>query len=302
MQLRRADFADLAYFLQIARHRSFRRAGLELGVGASGLSHAIRGLEERLGVRLLNRTSRSVTLTAAGEALQASIAEAFDTIGGAVEGLNRYRDVPMGRIRLSVPTDAADHLIAPVLPDFLDRYPGIELELSVSNRMIDVVDSGFDAGIRYGGTAPEDMVALRVSADFQWIVVAAPAYLARKPAPEHPRDLAAHDCVRVRIGDDSIYQWEFERAGEALDVEAPGNLTVDDGRLGLAAVLQGRGLMYVSEHMARPHLDAGRLAKVLEDWAPIGSGFHVYYSSRRQVPTALRLFIEHIRERRPLGL
>lgn len=302
MQLRRADFADLAYFLEIARHRSFRRASLELGVGASGLSHAMRGLEERLGVRLLNRTSRSVTLTAAGEALQAAITDPFEKIGGAVEVLNRYRDAPMGRIRLSVPTDAADHLIAPVLPEFLRLYPAIEVEISVSNRMIDVVDGGFDAGVRHGGTVPEDMIALRVSADLRWIVVGSPAYLAAKGAPAHPRDLAAHDCVRIRIGDDSIYRWEFERDGETIEVETPGALTVDDGRLGLSAVLQGQGLMYVNEPMVRADLDAGRLITVLDDWAPVGSGFHVYYSSRRQVPTALRLLIEHLRERRPLGL
>jgi DNA-binding transcriptional LysR family regulator len=302
MQFRRADFADLAYFLEIARHRSFRRAGLELGVGASGLSHAIRGLEERLGVRLLNRTSRSVTLTAAGEALQAAIIEPFEKIGGALELLNRYRDAPMGRIKLSVPTDAADHLVGPVLPEFLQRYPDIEVEISVSNRMIDVVDGGFDAGIRYGGIVPEDMIALRLSADLRWIVVGAPAYLAARTRPEHPRDLAGHDCVRIRVGDDSIYRWEFERDGETVEIETPGSLTVDDGRLGLAAVRKGVGLMYVNEPMVRDDLQAGRLVTVLDDWGSVGSGFHVYYSSRRQVPTALRLLIEHIRERRPLGL
>lgn len=301
MQFRRSDFADLTYFLEIARQRSFRRAGLELGVGASALSHAMRGLEARLGVRLLNRTSRSVTLTAAGEALQARIADPFDEIGRAAEALNRFRDTPTGRVRLSVPTDAADHLIAPVLPDFLRRYPDIEIEISVSNRMIDVVHGGFDAGVRHGGTVPEDMVALRLSADFRWIVVGAPAYLAARGRPQHPDDLAGHECVRIRIGDDRIYRWEFERGDETLAVEAPGGLTVDEGELGLAAVRAGHGLMYVSEPMVRADLEAGRLEAVLGDWGPVGS-FHVYYSSRRQVPTALRLFIDHIRERRPLGL
>src|SRR3954468_50994 len=174
MQFRRSDFANLSYFLEIAKHRNFRRAGLELGLSASALSHSLRDLEEHLGVRLLNRTSRSVTLTAAGEALQAAIQRPFNDIGLALEVVNRFRDAPMGRIRLSVPNDAADHLLAPILPTFAARYPDVQLEVSVSNRMIDVVEAGFDAGIRYGGTAPEDMVAQRLSADIRWMVVAAP--------------------------------------------------------------------------------------------------------------------------------
>ncbi|CAN7592667.1 LysR family transcriptional regulator [Phenylobacterium sp. LjRoot164] len=302
MQFRRSDFADLSYFLAIARHRNFRKAGLELGLSASALSHALRGLEERLGVRLFNRTSRSVTLTAAGEALQAAIEDPFSEIGRAVEVVNRFRDAPMGRVRLSVPNDAADHLVAPVLPIFVERYPDIELEVSVSNRMIDVVEGGYDAGIRYGGTVPEDMIAQRLSADIRWIVVAAPAYLERFGAPEHPNDLLSHRCIRIRIGDESIYRWEFEKGQEKLAVSAPGSLIVDDGRLGVAAALQGAGLMYVADTMVREQLADGRLQTVLDDWAPVDGGYHIYYSSRRQVPGALRLFIDLVREIRPLGL
>jgi DNA-binding transcriptional LysR family regulator len=302
MQFRRSDFADLTYFLEIAKHRNFRRAGLELGVSASALSHALRGLEERLGVRLLNRTSRSVTLTAAGEALQAAITEPFEEIGQALDVVNRFRDAPMGRIRLSVPTEAADHLVGPVMATFLERYPDVEIELSVSNRMIDVVDGGFDAGIRYGGTAPADMVAQRLSAKIRWLVVAAPAYLERYGAPVHPNDLLKHRCVRIRIGDESVYRWEFEREGEDVAVNVPGALIVDQGQVGLAAVRDGAALMYVPEPMVRQALDDGVLKTVLDDWAPLGPGFHIYYSSRRQVPAALRLFIDLVRELRPLGL
>lgn len=302
MQLRRSDFADLTYFLEIAKHRSFRRAALELGVGASALSHAMRSLEERLGVRLLNRTSRSVTLTAAGEALQASIGEPFGAIERAVDVLNRYRSEPMGRVRLSVPTDAAAHLVAPIIGVFLTRYPEVEIEISVSNRMIDVVDGGFDAGIRYGGTVPDDMIAQRLSADIHWMVVASPAYIAAHGAPQHPNDLLAHRCVRIRIGDDRIYRWEFERDGETLEIDVPGSLLVDDGVVGLAAVRQGAGLMYVAQAMVREELAAGTLVRVLADWSPVSPGYQVYYSSRRQVPNALRLFIELVRELRPLGL
>lgn len=302
MQFRRSDFADLSYFLEIAKHRNFRRAGLELGISASALSHALRGLEERLGVRLLNRTSRSVTLTAAGEALRSAILEPFAEIGRAVDVLNRYRDAPMGRVRLSVPTEAADHLVGPILATFLERYPDVEIEIAVSNRMIDVIDSGYDAGIRYGGTVPEDMVAQRLSADIRWLVVAAPAYVAQFGAPAHPNDLQAHRCIRIRIGDDRIYRWEFERGDEQLEVDVPGALIVDQGQVGLAAVKQGAGLMYVAEPMVRQALLDGMLRTVLEDWAPLGPGFHIYYSSRRQVPAALRLFIDLVRELRPLGL
>jgi DNA-binding transcriptional LysR family regulator len=302
MQFRRSDFADLSYFLEIAKHRNFRRAGLELGLSASALSHALRGLEERLGVRLFNRTSRSVTLTAAGEALQAAIQSPFSQIGQALDVVNRFRDAPMGRVRLSVPNDAADHLVAPVLPTFVERYPDIELEVSVSNRMIDVIESGYDAGIRYGGTVPEDMIAQRLSADIRWIVVGAPAYLERFGAPAHPNELLAHRCIRIRIGDESIYRWEFERGAEQLAIPAPGSLIVDDGRLGVATAMRGAGLMYVADTMVREELARGQLRTVLDEWAPVAGGYHIYYSSRRQVPSALRLFIELVREMHPLGL
>jgi DNA-binding transcriptional LysR family regulator len=302
VQFRRSDFADLTYFLEIAKHRSFRRAGLELGVSASALSHALRGLEERLGVRLLNRTSRSVTLTAAGEALQGAVQHPFDQIGQAMEVVNRFRDAPMGRVRLSVPNDAADHLIAPVMSQFVERYPDIEIEISVSNRLIDVIEGGFDAGIRFGGTVPEDMIAQRLSADIRWIVVAAPAYLERFGTPAHPNDLQAHRCIRIRIGDDSVYRWEFEQGDEHLEISAPGSMIVDDGRLGVAAACDGAGLMYAADTMVRNQLASGALQVVLDKWAPTGGGYHIYYSSRRHVPAGLRLFIELVRELKPLGL
>jgi DNA-binding transcriptional LysR family regulator len=301
VQFRRSDLADLSYFLEIAKHRNFRRAGLELGVSASALSHALRGLEERLGVRLLNRTSRSVTLTAAGEALQAAILEPFDEIGRAVDVLNRFRDAPMGRVRLSVPTEAANFLVAPVLPTFLERYPEVEIEVSVSNRMIDVVEGGFDAGIRYGGTVPEDMIAQRLAPDFRWVVVAAPAYLERFGRPTHPDDLHHHCGVRIRTGDDRIYRWEFERGEEELAVDVPGSLTVDQGQVALTAVKHGSALMYVPDFLVVQAVKDGVLTTVLDDWAASGPGFHIYCSSRRQLPAALRLFIDLVRELRPLG-
>lgn len=302
MQFRRSDLTDLSYFLELARHLNFRRAGLELGISASALSHAVRGFEERLGVRLLNRTTRSVTLTAAGEALHAAVVGPFDEIGRAVDVVNRFRDAPMGRVKLSVPTEAATFLIGPVMATFLERYPDVEIEISISNRMIDVIGSGFDAGIRYGGTVPEDMVAQRLSRDVRWLVVAAPSYLERYGVPTHPNDLLNHRCIRIRIGDDRIYRWEFERGSEKLEVSAPGSLLVNQGVVGLAVVREGAGLMYVCDPMVRDLIDQGVLRTVLDDWAPMGPGFHIYYSSRRQMPAALRLFIELVRELRPMGL
>jgi DNA-binding transcriptional LysR family regulator len=302
MRIRRSDLADLASFLEIARQRNFRRAGLELGVSASALSHALKGLEERLGVRLLNRTSRSVTLTAAGEALRDAVADHFDQIGEAVDGLNRYRDGATGRVRVNVPTEAADHLVAPVLGAFLERYPQVEIEICVSNRMVDVVEGGFDAGIRYGGTVPEDMVAQRLSADIRWLVVGAPSYFERFGEPAHPGELQQHRCIRIRTGEDRIYRWEFERGSESLSVDAPGALVVDYGRVALAAVTSGAGLMYGPEPMFADALRAGALRGALAEWAPLGPGFHIYYSSRRQVPAALRLFVDLVREMKPLGL
>jgi DNA-binding transcriptional LysR family regulator len=302
MQFGRSDLADFAYFLAIAKHRSFRRAGLELGVSASALSHAIKGLEARLSIRLFNRTNRSVTLTAAGEQLQAAINSPFDAIGQAVEDLNRFRDGPSGRIRLNVPSDAATLLLDPVLPVFVDRYPDVEIDIAVNNHMIDVIESGFDAGIRYGGTVPEDMIAQRLSADIRWIVAGSTAYLERFGTPQHPDDLERHRCLRFRLGDERMYRWEFERGGEEIRVAVPGALTLDETRLILALMAGGAGLMYAPEPVLEPFLKARTARLVLEEWAPLGPGFHIYYPSRRQVPGGLRLLIDLIREMRPLGL
>ncbi len=301
MQPNRADFADLNYFLAIARHRSFRRAGLELGISASAVSHALKALETRLGVRLLNRTNRSVTLTAAGEALQAAIAAPFDAIGQAMEILNRFRDAPGGRVRLNVPEDAATLLLGPVLPTFAERYPHIDVDVSVNNRLVDVTEGGFDAGIRYGGTVPEDMVAQRLSPDIRWVVAGSPAYLARHGVPAHPRDLAGHRCIRIRLGNDRIYDWEFERDGEEIAVPTPGAFTIDQTGMACALAVGGAGLMYAAEPVVAPLVAQGALAIVLDDWLPMGPGFHLYYSGRHHVPMGLRLLVEVIRELRPLG-
>jgi DNA-binding transcriptional LysR family regulator len=302
MQLSRTDLADFSYFIAIAKHRSFRRAGLELGVSASALSHSLKGLETRLGVRLLNRTNRSVTLTAAGEELLAAIEAPFGAIGSAVEALNRYRDEPSGRIRLNVLEHASSLLLGPVLPTFVERYPEIQLDVAVSNHLVDVIAEGADAGIRYGGTVPEDMIAQRLSTDIRWVVAGAPAYLDRFGIPRHPGDLLGHRCLRIRLGNDSLYHWEFERDGEALAINVPGAITIDETQFALSLATGGAALAYLPQPCVAPLVRDGALRIVLEDWAPMGAGFHIYYSGRRQLPTGLRLLIDLIREMRPLGL
>ncbi|EPB6468099.1 LysR family transcriptional regulator [Cronobacter dublinensis] len=302
MQTSRTDIADLIYFLAIARHRSFTRAAVESGVSASALSHALKGLETRLGVRLFNRTTKSVTLTAAGEVLVQAILKPFEAIDDALESLNQFRDSPGGRIRINAAVEAANLLLAPVMPAFMDRYPHVEIDIVASNRMVDVTEAGFDAGIRYGGTVPEDMIARRLSADIRWVIAASPDYLARYGTPAHPEDLLHHRCVSNRLGDDRIYRWELERDGETLQITVPTSVTVNQAETGLVAVLGGAGLMYFPEPLVAPYVNDGRLTLVLTDWSVREDGFYIYYSGRRQLPTGLRLLIEFIQEVRPLGL
>lgn len=301
MQLNRTDLADFLYFLAIARHRSFRRAALEMGVTTSALSHAITALEARRGVRLLNRTTRSVTLTVAGEELKASIEAPLAAVSEAAENLNRFRDLPAGRVRINVLEDAVPLLLDPVMPAFVERYPEVEVDISVSNRLVDVIEGGFDAGIRYGGTVPEDMIAQRLSPDIRWLAAASPSYLERYGTPLTPHDLQDHRCVRIRLGNDQLYQWEFEQDEKTVAIATPGPLTVDASHASIGLGLGGIGIIYGAEPVLRPHIETGALTVVLSDWAAMGSGFHAYYSSRRQVPTALRLLIDLIREMRPLA-
>ena len=188
------------------------------------------------------------------------------------------------------------------MPAFMDRYPDIEIDIVASNRMVDVTDAGFDAGIRYGGTVPEDMVARRLSADIRWVIAASPDYLERYGTPEHPDDLLHHRCISNRLGADRIYRWDLERDGETYQITVPGSVTVNQAETGLVAVLGGAGLMYFPEPLVAPYVKDGRLRLVLTEWSPLEEGFYIYYSSRRQLPTGLRLLIEFIQEARPLGL
>lgn len=265
--------------------------------------HACRRPREyRERAKDLGGTNRSVTLTAAGEELQAALMTPFEAIGAAAESLNRFRDAPAGRIRLNVPSDAANLLLGPVLPTFIDRYPDVQIDLAVSNHLIDVIEGGFDAGIRYGGTVPEDMIAQRLSADIGWVVAGSPQYLDRFGIPKHPNDLQHHRCLRFRLGDERVYRWEFDCNGEQITIDVPGSITLDDSRSIVALLLGGAGLMYGPEPLLAPLVKAGAVRLVLENWTSPGPGFHIYYSSHRQVPVGLRLLIDLIRELQPLGL
>ena len=241
-----------------------------------------------------------MTLTAAGEDLHAQFTAPFDAIGNAVEGLNRYRDEPAGRISLNVLEHASALLLVPVLPVFVERYPGIAVDVTVTNHLVDVVAQGADAGIRWGGTVPEDMIAQRLSRDIRWVVVASPAYLERHGTPSHPRDLPDHRCLRIRLGNESIYHWEFEKGGEeAIAVDVPGAITLDQTQFAIDLASAGTALAYLPEPSVAPLLQAGRLELVLADWASMGPGFHIYYPGRRQLPVGLRLLIDLIRQMQP---
>jgi DNA-binding transcriptional LysR family regulator len=232
MAFSRGDLADLNVFAVVARNRSFRRAGAELGLSTSALSHAMRNLEGRLGVGLLNRNSRSVTPTHAGEALLESLELGFQHIGDALERLNQFREKPTGRLRLNVPRDAVDLLLRPVLPEYMRMYPEMELEITVDDNFVDIVAGGYDAGIRHGGTVAEDMIAMNLGPLLRWIVVGAPGYLRQHGIPKMPEDIREHSCIRMRCHE-AIYKWEFEKDGDARIVDAPGPLIVND--LDLAA-------------------------------------------------------------------
>ncbi|TCM07396.1 LysR family transcriptional regulator [Sphingomonas sp. PP-CC-3G-468] len=301
MLVTRTNLNDLAYFLAIARHRNLRRAGLELGVSASAVSHALKSFEERAGVRLINRTNRSVTLTSAGKALEKSVSGSFADLGAALDNLDQLRATPGGKIRINAVIDAVTLVLGPVLAELSCRHPDIEVDLVSSNRIVDVVGEGFDAGVRYGGTVPEDMIAQRLSADLRWVVAASPGYLERHGTPTHPNELKQHRCLGVRLGDDSIYRWEFEGPDGDFDVSIKSAMTADDSRSTLAMALNGGGLTFGLEALFAKHVADGSLRLVLTEWATTGPGFYLYYSGRRQVPAGLRALLAVAGEIKPLG-
>ncbi|ASK96812.1 LysR family transcriptional regulator [Xanthomonas campestris pv. merremiae] len=292
---KKTDLSDLDAFVAIARAGGFRRAAMLRGVSGSALSHTMRGLEERLGVRLFHRTNRSISLTAAGEMLLTELEPRFLGISDAVERLAHFRERPAGRVRVTTLADASRLVIAPKLPGFMAAYPDIEVEIDVNDHFVDMVAQGFDVGIRYGGTVPEDMIASRLTEDLDWIVVGSPAYLDAHGRPRRPDDLMLHQCIRIRTGREVILPWELGSKDIEVVVNVPGLLTVGDSELSIQMAIAGRGLFYCLKRRVQAELDSGALEWVLQDWISPGPGFHAYYVSHRQVPSALRAFVDFMR-------
>lgn len=300
--MHRGDFAVLTAFIAVADHLSFRAAASRLGVTPSALSHSMRQLEERLGVRLLHRTTRSVSLTDAGLRLLERLRPAIGQITSALEDLNRERTRPFGRLRIYVTHMAAAAVIAPVWERFLSTYPDVHLELHVSEASVDIVAMGYDAGIGPQDRAAADMIAVRVMGPVKVAVVGAPSYFVRRRRPRTPDDLAGHNCVQYRRGaDGTVFEWPFERNGKSRKISVNGRIMVNNPDLAVRAAVDRLGIAYTIEAQAEPFLRSGQLVRVLEDWSPSFEGLFLYYPGHRQVPAALRALIDMIRTARDPG-
>lgn len=294
----RENLDDLLAFLAVARERSFTRAAAKLGVSQSALSHTIRGLETRLGLRLLTRTTRSVSPTEAGERLLQNLGPHFEEIEAELEALGELRDKPAGTIRITAIEHAADTVLWPTLTRLLPRYPDIKVEIVIDYGLTDIVAQRYDAGVRLGEQVAMGMIALRIGPDMRMAVVGAPSYFARRPPPKTPQDLTGHNCINLRLPTHGgLYAWEFEKAGRELKVRVEGQLVFNGTGPMLNAALAGFGLAYVPEDLTRPHLARGKLKRVLEDWCPSFPGYHLYYPSRRQHSRAFALLVDALRHR-----
>jgi DNA-binding transcriptional LysR family regulator len=293
--MQRTSANDLATFLAIARHRSFRKAADQLGVTPSALSHTLRSLEELLGVRLLNRTTRSVALTEAGEQLRARLAPAFRDIDDAIEDLNTFRDTPAGTLRINAGRASAEFILLPIVTRFLAAYPSVKVEIVIDNAIVDIVSEGFDAGVRFGEVLAQDMIAMPLGPPQRSAYVASPEFFRRYPKPKTPNDLKNMPCIGFRFASGRYYAWEFQRGGTKLSVEVDGRLTVGEHALVIRAALDGVGIGFVLEAQVEELIAQGRLVRVLEDWCPSYEGYYFYYPSRRHVPATLRAFIDFVK-------
>ena len=301
--MRGTEFAEMTAFVAIAERCSFAKAATHLGVARSTLSQNIRALEERLRVRLLNRTTRSVSLTEAGEQLLARVRPALGELAAAANELKGSRQGPTGLLRLAVQPPVASFLMGPLLGQFLSKYPGIRLDISVVKMPANIFSEGFDAGIRFGEQVERDMIAMRVTGEARFVVVASPEYLARFSVPRTPQDLQNHNCIRNRLPNGAIFGWEFEKNGRSIHAKVEGTLIVDDIDLSIHAALSGVGLAYLLYDYIAPHVASGQLVPLLEDCSPRMSGFFLYHSSRRQVTEPLRALIDFLKtETRRRGL
>ena len=295
----RENLNDLLAFLAVARDRSFTKAAAKLGVSRSALSHTLRGLEARIGLRLLTRTTRSVSPTAAGERLLQSVGPRIDEIEAELEALSELRDKPAGTIRITAHEHAFSAVLLPALSKFLPQYPDINVEISIDYGLTDIVAQRYDAGVRSGGQVAKEMIAVRIGPDIRMAVVGAPSYFAKRPPPKKPQDLTGHNCINLRLPTyGGLYAWEFAKGGRELRVRVEGQFVLDGTNPMLNAALTGLGLAYVPEDLVRPYVDQGALKRVLEDWCPPNSGYHLYYPSRRQTAPAFALLVDALRYRK----
>jgi DNA-binding transcriptional LysR family regulator len=296
--MRREELGDLTAFLAIAEERSFTRAAARLGSSQSALSHTIRRLEARLGLRLLTRTTRSVAPTEAGARLIETLRPAFDEIDSQLAALSELRDRPAGLVRITATKHSAETVLWPALARLLPRYPDVRVEISVDSALTDIVAQRFDAGVRLGEQVAKDMVAVRIGPEMRMAVVGSPAYFEHRPPPATPAELTGHDCINLRLPTlGGLYAWEFERDGRALNVRVDGRLVFNDSAMVLRAALAGMGLACVLEDMAAAEIADGRLIRVLGDWCPPFAGYHLYYPSRRQPTPAFSVLLEALRHR-----
>jgi DNA-binding transcriptional LysR family regulator len=296
--MQRGNLDDLLAFVAVGRDRSFTKAAAKLGVSQSALSHTIRQLEARLGVRLLTRTTRSVSPTEAGERLLHALAPRFEEIEAELAALSELREKPAGTIRITATEYAVDTILWPKLAKFLRQYPDIKVEMFIDNALTDIVAQRYDAGVRAGEQVAKDMIAVRIGPDLRMAVVGAPSYFKIRSEPKKPQDLIGHNCINLRLQTHGgLYAWEFEKSGRELKVRVEGQLVFNGSAQMLNAALAGFGLAYVPEDLAQPHLAKGRLTRVLEDWCQPYSGYHLYYPSRRQSSAAFTLLVDALRHR-----
>lgn len=296
--MRRENVSDLLAFLAVARERSFTKAGKKLGVSQSALSHTVRALEARLGLRLLTRTTRSVSPTQAGERLLLTVGQRFEEIEAELQALSELRDKPAGTVRITATENAADTVLFPKLSKFLPNYPDIKVEIVIDYGLTDIVAQRYDAGVRSGEQVAKDMIAVRIGPDMRMAIVGAPSYFEKRPIPEKPQDLAEHNCINLRLPiHGGLYAWEFEKGGRELRARVEGQLVLNATGPMLSAALAGLGLAYVPEDMAQPHIAEGRLKRVLDDWCEPYPGYHLYYPSRRKSSQAFALLVEALRYR-----
>jgi DNA-binding transcriptional LysR family regulator len=286
---------SLDAFAAVIRSGGFRAAAAERGISSSALSQTVAGLEATLGIRLLNRTTRSVAPTEAGARLLERLAPALEDIRLAVDDLDQLRDSPSGSVRINAPGPAADHVLCPLAFDFMRRHPQVKVEIISDAAIVDIVARGFDAGVRFGRQVAKDMIAVPLGPALRYAIVAAPAYLAARGVPATPQDLLRHDCIRRRFPGGTLATWHFAKDGEALDVTPEGRLTLSSAHQELQAALAGQGLAHVFEDYARAHVARGELVEVLRDWSPLLPGWFLYYPNRRHTGAAMRAFLDHLR-------